>query len=700
MLGGLSDLDDARRERAVQRSRLSKAGFVCAALIAAFALVAGLARSAVDLERFEPALESALSRAVGLPVTIRGAVHIGRSWVPTLSVERLAVGGADHGLPSVEVDRIKLVLELRPLLQRRIVVREVALADVVAWLPQDIEAGLTRPVPAAERADGKWGRGITELHVGRVTVTDARIAFETGRGEAETLYLDTVELTSQNDALALAAAGRIRGRPVTAVGALGSVRAVLDGRFEAMDLDIGLPGLTVNATGQLGRHKNGTSADLRVTFRVEDAETLARSSGLDLSWAAGLSGSAGLRAHPDGGLSFDGVDMVTESGNLRGRAALNLHNEIPRLEADVETARFDLTGLRPHHQAPADAKRLVPDVALPDGMFEGVEVLALVSASELLLPIGPVRDVEARLSVTGSRFEVSDLTAAIADGQMSGALTLDVAQPVPRLYLHLSGKRLSLDVLRGKRSDRRLDGGRLSVDLELDGTGPTTRAIAASGDGRVRLDLRDARITHAGAAYASGDLLVTLIESFTAPADDLGASRLECAVADFPIEDGRLESQTAIGFMTDTLSVSGGGYVDLKDETLSLSFDPKPREGIGLSAAGFVDFVRLEGTLRDPRPVTDARGLASVGVRTGAAVATGGLTLLAEALFDHVTGEDDACERASRGNAREQRANVESRKIPPEPPAEITGPSASDQDDAVEGTVRKLEAGLDSLFGL
>ena len=315
------------------------------------------------------------------------------------------------------------------------------------------------------------------------------------------------------------------------------------------------------------------------------------------------------------------------------------------------------------------------------------------------MPMGRIRDVAVRLSLGDSTFTVSDFTAAIEDGLLNGTFTLDVAAAVPQLSLRLNGKALPLDMLLGDDGGRVLHGGHLGVALDLNGAGPTTRAFAASADGRIRLDLRDARIAHAGAAYASGDLLVTLVEVLSASADGDDASRLECAVADFPLEGGRLESQTGIGFMTDTLSVRGGGYVDLGDETLSLFFDPKPREGIGLSAAGFADFVRLEGKLGDPRPVTDARGLASLGLRTGAAVASGGLTLLAEALFDRAAGENDACESAMNATDGDKPAMVESRTIPPPPAAEVTTASGPERAGVVEETVRTIETGLDSLFG-
>jgi len=80
---------------------------------------------------------------------------------------------------------------------------------------------------------------------------------------------------------------------------------------------------------------------------------------------------------------------------------------------------------------------------------------------------------------------------------------------------------------------------------------------------------------------------------------------------------------------------------------LDIGVNPKPREGIGLNLAGFADFVRVGGTLSEPTPTTDATGLATAGAKIGAAVVTGGLSLVAEGLLDRSAGDVDVCAIAS-----------------------------------------------------
>lgn len=89
--------------------------------------------------------------------------------------------------------------------------------------------------------------------------------------------------------------------------------------------------------------------------------------------------------------------------------------------------------------------------------------------------------------------------------------------------------------------------------------------------------------------------------------------------------------------------IVGGGDIDLKTEMLNIEFNTKPRKGVGISADMFVTpFVKLKGTLANPSVGLNKKGTLLTG---GAAIATGGLSLLVKAAFDRATAEADQCEK-------------------------------------------------------
>jgi hypothetical protein len=84
--------------------------------------------------------------------------------------------------------------------------------------------------------------------------------------------------------------------------------------------------------------------------------------------------------------------------------------------------------------------------------------------------------------------------------------------------------------------------------------------------------------------------------------------------------------------------------IDLDDEAMDVSVRTLPRQSLGISAAEIVNpYVKIVGTLTAPRLSLDQKGVLVAG---GAAVATGGLSVLAKAAWDRLSRDENPCEEA------------------------------------------------------
>ena len=98
---------------------------------------------------------------------------------------------------------------------------------------------------------------------------------------------------------------------------------------------------------------------------------------------------------------------------------------------------------------------------------------------------------------------------------------------------------------------------------------------------------------------------------------------------------------------TDQVTVVADGGIDFSDESLNVSVRAKPREGLGISLGGIANsFFKLGGTLKNPQLQLDTAGSVTT---TGAAVATGGLSLVARGLWDRMTASGDICKDLQTG---------------------------------------------------
>mgnify|MGYP001549842159 CR=1 FL=1 len=83
------------------------------------------------------------------------------------------------------------------------------------------------------------------------------------------------------------------------------------------------------------------------------------------------------------------------------------------------------------------------------------------------------------------------------------------------------------------------------------------------------------------------------------------------------------------------------GVIDLETEKLDVSFNTKPRTGIGISAGVIINpLTKVGGTMTSPSLALNPKDTVISGT---AAVATAGLSLLAKSMSDRFLSSKDPC---------------------------------------------------------
>ena len=151
-----------------------------------------------------------------------------------------------------------------------------------------------------------------------------------------------------------------------------------------------------------------------------------------------------------------------------------------------------------------------------------------------------------------------------------------------------------------------------------------------------------------GSGLLFGDLVTEIMRTLNPMSKTQTQVNLECGIHRIEIVDGVATIEN-LALQSDRLTTIMSGNVDFATEKLDLSMRVKNREGFGVSLGGVANsFMKLGGTLKKPRISMDA---ASSVATTGAAVATGGLSLLATGLWNRVSAEADMCkELEGEGN--------------------------------------------------
>jgi uncharacterized protein involved in outer membrane biogenesis len=298
---------------------------------------------------------------------------------------------------------------------------------------------------------------------------------------------------------------------------------------------------------------------------------------------------------------------------------------------------------------PEQRVRLIPATPLPLELLDGRDLDLTLTSGPLGLPDPQFSDQ--------NLVERSDLSLARSQGKLQltvrelrgsrGTAVLSMvgerADAGARLATDFSLEGLPIGILTTNLDPAKLP--KHKIDGHFTGQGTTLRDLAATLNGEFLLigtggelkNLNLRRLTESFLEQLAGTLLPIL-------KSDTPSLQVNCSVLALRARDGTIALDPGFVIRTDRVDLSARGSADLATERLTIRFDNQARRGLGISAASLVNpYVQITGTLAEPAIGLDVAGSAVAG---GAALATGGLTVLAKPLFGRFLQRRNPCEIA------------------------------------------------------
>lgn len=419
--------------------------------------------------------------------------------------------------------------------------------------------------------------------------------------------------------------------------------------------------LVVTARGAIRDLATLSGIELALTADADSIAGLSRLSGGEVPPIGPLK-ATGLLSGGGGRWKLADIKATLAGSDATGELALDTTGH-PRLSGTLAAnalmlADFTTPASKPGEKlAPKALKvsgdgRLFPAEPLALGWLRAFDAHLALSARRVELGVLRLSEVAAELALTGGRLALRPLRAWVAGGPLEGEGAL-AALPKggAELSLRLAGRGIDLGRLLKDSGVDALTGGRTDARLELRGAGDSWRALMASASGEAVVSVGDGRLRNTAIDWAGGDLLVQLVGLLNPLSRSEDTTPLSCAVARFVVRDGIATADRGIAVETAKVNVVGAGTVNLRDEHVDLGVTPRARDGLGLSlTAPLAGMTRVRGTLAEPALSLDELGTVRTAASAGAAFATGGLSLLGEALFDRATADSAPC-RTALGSA-------------------------------------------------
>ncbi|MFT4560423.1 MAG: hypothetical protein ACI9BW_000157 [Gammaproteobacteria bacterium] len=613
-------------------------------------VVAGLLCAYVatlDVNQYKSEIVNYVTAQTGRAFSIDGDIGLKLALVPTIKIEGVTFGNSDwaaHGTMAT-AQRIEAQLALLPLFYGQLSVKKFAVvgARVSIEINREGRGNWILDRDASDSVEPSSFR-LPEFDFQEISVRQVVVEYRMHEEPAQEIALDVLRINSTGfgQPVALVVGGAYQQRPFNLQGQLSPLNRLIGNEPYAIDINGSFDAIEFSMSGEIEQPLDGQGVDLGLEIHVPELASVATMFDLELAPGGPLDVSTELTDRASG-YGFSGVKVVTQRSQLGADLVLKRTAKSWDIVGELYGSRLDTGDVPKLGSDAANSPRVFSEQALELSWLEALEADIDLSIESVVNKRLELSTLKGKIEVGDGRINVSSVSARINEGTLNADISLDASTGITKVALDIRIDALMLGDLAVFAQDNVISNGLTVLNLKLKGKGRSMASILANANGVLDLETRDAIVNHRAAGLVSGDLLSGFIDMLNPRKASDGRTRIECGVVHFPIVNGIATNSTGIGLRTPELTILGGGSVSLKDESIDIGIKPKPRTGVGLNVSGLIDFVRLGGTLHDPKLVTDVAGAATAGLKVGAAVATAGLSILAEGIFDRLTADHDAC---------------------------------------------------------
>lgn len=424
------------------------------------------------------------------------------------------------------------------------------------------------------------------------------------------------------------------------------VRGNLRGDHLTFDkVDIGVGEATLKSQGDLALYQEKANTEFTFNLAVPSLARLGMIDGRGFN-DQGFS----LFAHVVGGdgiLTVDQLAAKLGESDIRGNVRLQKGN-VPDLDVDVfsdsvifapllEEAVFE------YDPAPRfDDGRFVPDVFVPFDAMRTINASVDIDIGALQVGSIVMKDIAFDAILHDGGLEVSRAGFAARSGTLHARAKLEPAGDSGAATLEIVARSFAPGI-----AESNIDLAMTSnIEIRLDSTGADLRTLLGNASGIVFLDGRGGRMSsNRWLQRLYGDVLQEILSTINPFRKTDPYTDFECIVMPLKLKSGVLTSAPSIFVSTNRIRIAANPSINFKTEDLSVLVRTTPRGSLTISAGELVNpYVKIVGTLASPGLAVDEKGVLITG---GAAIATGGLTLLARGVWDRLSLTGDPCAQAS-----------------------------------------------------
>ncbi len=655
------------------RLKLILGGLVVVIVGLVIAVVAIL--KSTDFNQYKGEISAQVKKATGRDLVIAGDLNLEISLSPKVRVEGVSLSNASWGSRKemVKLKSFYAEMKLIPLVFGNINIVEVALVEPDILLETDKngkgnwEMGPAKAEqPAKETQESTGDASLPAIN--KVRIEKARFTYKDGvKAEQTSIVIDTMQAQADDmdEPLNLLFKGAFNDQIVELTGKLGSPEALMNGDPLDIDLALSAAGTEAKVTGKVKQPMAGKGINLALSAKSDNIARLAELGGAKVG-KVGPFEMAATVSDGDKSYTLGGLNIKIGNNDIGGNVTVSLASATPYIKADLTSQRMAIMEVLPQSEESAQSEKPAPasqndtkksgkaakifpaDPLALDGL-KAVNADVSYKAKTLILSDFALNDVSDVISLKNGNM-TGKHGFSMGGGTLAGNINLDGRKLPAKLAIDLSGKNLGLgNSLQETGVTDLLQGGATQVTIKLDATGKSVAGLMGSLTGKTLINVGEGKIKSDKVNFLGGDLVTGVLEKILPSANEGEFTPFACMVVNLDFKNGISEYKKRIAVQTNAMNITSSGSIDLGKEMMDVGIKPEPRgdtADLGVNAGGLASMVRLSGPLSSPGVSLDALETAKAAMGLGAAIATGGVSLLVSGLTDKAMADNTPCATA------------------------------------------------------
>lgn len=620
---------------------------VAATLLAAVLLCA-LTIALLGWNWLRQPLERFVQHKTGRELVMQGDLTVQWGW----PAARLHASGVTFANPAwakepqmLAAEGVGVSVDVLQLLQGHVVFPEVALEQATVFLEQADDGRKSWLLDLDQRDES------AHMVVGRVVVDQGTLGYD---DSAQKTHLRAGLSTSESivTPLSFNVQGRYKDLAVKAKGSAGPVLALRDtSRPYPLILDATAGRTRVRLDGTVTGLLALAAVDMHMKLQGDSLEQLYPLLGIAFPTTRAYA-TEGHLLHSGSTWRYEQFSGRVGASDIAGFAQVVTGGKRPVLTAELRSELLALDDLGPVIGARAGSgtattapQATTPSHVLPDLPFhatrwDSVDAEVQLRAKTLLRAKAlPLENLDTHLQLRDAVLTLDPLNFGLAGGQLHGKVTLDGRNTPIKAHAQVRARGVTLSKLFPTIAANRNSVGLVYGDLDLTGTGNSVGSMLATSSGTLGLVVDGGQISQL--MMEKMGLHLWEIMALNLTGDRL--VKLRCAVADFAVTQGKMQTK-ALVLDTQVTTVLGTGSIDLAQEQLDLTLSPKTKTTSPLALRSPL-YVR--GSFSQPKVTVDK---GRVALRAAGALALGVINPLLALipLVDAGPGKDSDCAQLVR----------------------------------------------------